>query len=399
MKTLKIRKVCILVRNDVERDPRVNRQIRWLADTGDYKITVIGFGMGGVSLPGVYKTVTFSLEPRSLTEKFLSAPGLLICNITPSLAENIYWSAPANKDMYDAVLDDEYDIIHANDWDTLPIAVKSAKRMKRAKIIYDAHEFATLEFEESLKFRLFYKKYRRVLEAAYIKNTAKVITVSGLIARKLAEVYGVNPTVVMNCPDYTEMKINETKSEIINLCHHGVYHSSRGIEELIKSLKYLDDRYALHFRLICDANIKNKLDKLARDIAPGRVFFHQPVKPSEIVSTINQYDIGIYTLKPVNFNSAAALPNKFFEFIMSGLCLCIGPTPEMKQIVEKYDCGVVAKGFDAGSIAESVKSLSQKTIMDYKNSSLEAAQFLNARVEGQKMVRCYEEVLGLNQIF
>lgn len=393
---MKTKKVCILVRNDVERDPRVNRQIRWLADTGNYKITVIGFGNDGVSLPGVDKTVTFSLKPRSLFEKFFSAPGLLLCNLTSSVAENIYWSTPAIKDMYEAVLDEEYDIIHANDWDTLPLAVKAAKRMKKTEIIYDAHEFATLEFEESLKFRLFYKKYRQIHETTYIKNAAKIITVSELIAKKIADVYGVISTVVMNCPDYTEVKISETKTGNISLCHHGGYHSSRGIEELIKSLKYLEDGYKLHLRLICDVNIKHKLDTLASENAPGRIFFHQPVKPSEIVSTINQYDIGVYALRPVNFNSAAALPNKFFEFIMSGLCLCIGPTPEMKQIVERHNCGVVTKGFDARSIAESIKSLSKKTIMDYKKKSLDAAHVLNARVEGQKMVRCYQDVLGLS---
>jgi len=319
-----------------------------------------------------------------------------LCNISSSIAENIYWSTPANKDMYDAVLDDEYDIIHANDWDTLPIAVKSAKRMKKTEIIYDAHEFATLEFEESLKFRLFYKKYREILETNYVKNAAKIITVSGLIARKMAHIYGVQPTVVMNCPDYTEMRVRETKTGNISLCHHGVYHSSRGIEELIKSLKYLDDGYKLNFRLICDANIKQKLNRLALETAPGRIFFHQPVKPSEIVSTINQYDIGVYALRPVNFNSEAALPNKFFEFIMAGLCLCIGPTPEMKQVVEKYNCGVVAKGFDARSIADSIKSLSKDTIMDHKKKSLDAAQVLNSRVEGQKMIDCYQDILGLS---
>ena len=393
---MKAKKVCILVRNDIERDPRVNRQIRWLADTEGYKITVIGFGNKGVSFPGVDKTVTFSLKSRSLCEKFLSAPGLLLCNLTSSAAENIYWSTPANKDMYEAALDEEYDIIHANDWDTLPLAVKAAKRMKKTGIIYDAHEFATLEFEESLKFRLFYKKYREILESTYVKNAAKIITVSELIAKKISDVYGVNPTVVMNCPDYAEMKVREIKTGNISLCHHGVYHSSRGIEELIKTLKYLDNEYTLHFRLICDDKTKHKLEILASEVAPGRIIFHQPVIPSEIVSTINQYDIGVYALRPVNFNSEAALPNKFFEFIMSGLCLCIGPAPEMKQIVEKYTCGVVAKGFDAKSIAKSIKSLSKEEIMDYKNKSLNAAKVLNARIEGQKMIKCYQDVLGLH---
>ena len=36
-----------------------------------------------------------------------------------------------------------------------------------------------------------------------------------------------------------------------------------------------------------------------------------------IVRTINQFDLGVYLLPPVNFNSAHALPNKFFEFIQA----------------------------------------------------------------------------------
>lgn len=389
---MKPKKVCILVRNYVERDPRVNRQIRWLAEAGKYRITVIGFGDGPVHMQGVDKIITFKWQERSLFGKFASAPGLFLNNFLPFLAKQIYWSTPFIKEMYAAALEEKHDIFHANDWDTLPLAVAAANKSKNARVIYDSHEFATLEFEESWKFNLFYKNYRAVLENEYIKRAHVVITVSHLIADQLEKRYGVKCKVIMNCPEFEEMTLNIPDPENIKLCHHGGYHPSRGIEELIKCLSYLDQRYSLHFRLICTQKVMDKLQKLAGEVAPGRVYFHPVVKPHEIVRTVNQYDLGVYALKPVNFNSRAALPNKFYEFIMAGLCLCIGPLPEMKRIVEEYGCGVVARGFDAHNLAERIGTLSVQKIVEYKRRSLEAARVLNAQVEGEKFRKIYEKL-------
>ena len=389
---MKPKKVCILVRNYVDRDPRVARQMRWLTESGEYQVTVVGYGESGLNIQEIYKTVTFESRARSTLDKLFSAPKLLLNNFTPALAGSIYWSMPLIKDMYDAALAEDYDIFHANDWDTLPIAAAAADKLKTSKVIYDSHEFATLEFEESPRFNLFYKRFRSTLEKENIHKASVVIAVSGMISEELNRTYGVRPEVIMNCPEWEETRYHEPDPGDIKLCHHGVYHTSRGIEELIKCLKLLDNNYSLHFRLLCDTRTMEKLKGIAQKAAPGRVFFHPPVKPAEIVSVINQYDLGVYLLKPVNFNSRAALPNKFYEYLMAGLGVCIGPLPEMQRVVEKWGCGAVCGGFDAKSLATAISSLSLKDISVYKMRALEAAKELNAVVEGNKFKNIYRNL-------
>ncbi len=99
---MKPKKVCILVRNYVDRDPRVARQMRWLTECGGYQVTVVGYGESGLNIQEIYKTVTFESRARSTLDKLFSAPKLLLNNFTPALAGSIYWSMPLIKDMYEA---------------------------------------------------------------------------------------------------------------------------------------------------------------------------------------------------------------------------------------------------------------------------------------------------------
>ena len=389
---MKPKKVCILVRNYVDRDPRVAKQMRWLTESGDYQVTVVGYGESGLNIEEIYQTVTFESRARSTLDKLFSAPKLLLNNFAPALAGSIYWSMPLIKDMYEAALAEDYDIFHANDWDTLPIAAAAAGKLKHSKVIYDSHEFATLEFEESPRFNLFYKRFRSTLERENIYKASVVIAVSGMISEELNKTYGVRPEIIMNCPEWEEILYREPDPGNIKLCHHGGYHTSRGIEELINCLNLLDKKYSLHFRLLCDGRTLDRLKRIARKAAPGRIFFHPPVKPAEIVSVINQYDLGVYLLKPVNFNNRAALPNKFYEYLMAGLGVCIGPLPEMQRVVEKWGCGTVCDGFDARSLAAAISSLSMKEISIFKMRALEAAKELNAGVEGNKFKSIYRNL-------
>ena len=74
------------------------------------------------------------------------------------------------------------------------------------------------------------------------------------------------------------------------------------------------------------------------------------------------YDIGLYSLAPNSFNARYALPNKLFDLIQARLCVAIGPSPEMKRIVEQYDCGVVAQDFTAETLAETLRALDRPRV-------------------------------------
>jgi hypothetical protein len=84
---------------------------------------------------------------------------------------------------------------------------------------------------------------------------------------------------------------------------------------------------------------------------------------------LNKYDIGLFILETTTFNYKFALPNKLFEFIQARLAIAIAPSPEMKEIVKKYDLGIVADNFTPTGMADKIKELSREKIMYFKNQS------------------------------
>jgi hypothetical protein len=75
-----------------------------------------------------------------------------------------------------------------------------------------------------------------------------------------------------------------------------------------------------------------------------------------------------------NFNNYYSLPNKFFEFIQSKLALVIGPSFEMKKIVDKEKIGVVAKDYNRSSYHEIFERLTLAQINDYKIKTTNVAK-------------------------
>jgi glycosyltransferase involved in cell wall biosynthesis len=162
---------------------------------------------------------------------------------------------------------------------------------------------------------------------------------------------------------------------------------------MIKAIAQSDPRYELHLLFVNrKKTYVNYLMELANQIAPGRVFFHPPVPPYDIVSEISQYDIGFFPLPPKNYNYMITLPNKLFEFIVAGLAVCIGPSLSMAEIVREYNCGVVAPSFDPTVIANVLNETSAEQWNDMRNASFEAAKVLNAENEMGKVLELYRNL-------
>jgi glycosyltransferase involved in cell wall biosynthesis len=204
------------------------------------------------------------------------------------------------------------------------------------------------------------------------------MTVCQGIAREYVKTYNISlPQIVYNAPPFQHLKPTTTQNSIIRLVHHGASLKGRRLESLIEMMAYLDDRYTLDFFLMPDGNgYLQQLKSLAK--GDSRIKFNDPVAMQDLPKVCNQYDVGVYTLPPSNFNNLNALPNKIFEFIQARLALAIGPSPEMSQIVRDYNCGVVAKDYSAKALAEALLTLSQDNIANYKKNSALAAKVLCA---------------------
>ena len=148
---------------------------------------------------------------------------------------------------------------------------------------------------------------------------------------------------------------------------------------MIDVMKILGNGYSLDIMGMVSSGNESYFATLKQyALQAGNVYFRDAVPFHEIVPTINQYDIGLFLLRPNNFNYTHALPNKLFEFIQAKLAIAVGPSVEMKRVVNQYHLGVVSDDFSAESLASAIKQLDRAAIKQFKQHAVAASAIENA---------------------
>ena len=343
-------------------DPRVSRQIDWMK--GEYELTA-----AGLSPPGDAGVRFVPVQLR------LGGRGRRALRLLARRHESVYWdmAGPAAAGLAHV----RADLIVANDLDALPLAIRLADAAGAA-VVYDAHEFAPREFDDSWKWRLFRAPYAAALTRRYVPRAAVVTTVGAGIAEAFAELTGMRPTVITNAPAYhPELGPALVAPDRIRVVHHGAAIPARKIENMVRLGPLLDPRFELTFCLVDGIpDYRRHLERMAA--GQPRTTFVPPVPMPELPGWLNQFDLGVFLLEPTNFNYRHALPNKFFEFIQGRLGIAIGPTPEMARIVRDTGTGVVADDFRPETLAAVLNRLSAADIEKFKRAAHAVASELSA---------------------
>ena len=379
---LKVKKILIISYSPIARDPRILRQIEALENK--YDISVCGYGEKPHGKNIAFYPVPHPVPARGKTRIYKRANGLF--NALLKRFEVIYWNKEPLKYTLHCFEGTAFDLIVANDLEALPVALRLAGD---GPVLFDAHEFYPGQFGRK---HIFYNEMVKYFCKRCIPKARKMMTVCDGIANEYKRLHSVEPVVVTNAPDYEDLAPNPLDPEIIRIVHHGGAIESRRIETMIQLMDYLDDKYTLDFLLL--PTQPEYYAKLKRSGSNNKkIRFLDPVKTSEIATATNKYDIGLYILKPGNFNQKHALPNKFFEFIQARLAVAIGPSPEMAKIVRENDLGVVAKDFAPESLAEEIKKLTAEDIMRFKRNSHKVAKELSAQKNKATIARLAAECL------
>lgn len=386
-------KIAIISFSQIHRDARVLRQVEYLSK--HFSVTVLGYGQLDPSLEGNAQMLPIQ-PPTSLARRIRKAILFPLGRIFPKqVYEAWYWSENEYKMALALLVKSGADVIHANDWESLPVAVRAAQDIG-ASVVLDLHEYAPLMRENRRYWRTFYKPAIDYFLRKCLPHISASVTVNHALAERYAKEYDIQPIVVMNVPRYTNApQFRPTDSQQISLIHHGDATSDRKLELMIEALTHTDSRYTLHLMLVeRTRGYISKLKTLAQRLASDRVFFHDPVRPTEIVERISEFDIGIFVLPSVEFNSKSALPNKFFEFVAAGLAVCIGPSPEMARLTLQFGFGKVAQSFEPIKVASILNSLSAADIDRMKLKAIEARKVLNADIELGKLVQLYSNLFA-----
>jgi glycosyltransferase involved in cell wall biosynthesis len=368
--------ILVISFSQLHRDPRVYRQVTFLKDSYD----ICTLGLDSSRIEGV---THFTVQTKLCTKQDKIRKALLL--MAHSFDKYYWrtfgmWDCDASVDTR-PILQNDFALVIANDIDSLPLALKLARG---CPVLFDAHEFAPLEFEDIFLWRLLLMSYKKYLCKRYVPKAAAMTTVCDGIAEEYRRLYGVRPQVITNATEYADCAPSKVLDGRVRMIHHGVALPSRKLEAMFTMMEHLDERYSLDLMLVPAAPLY-----LAKLKAKGdnRISFVPPVPMKDIPYTINKYDIGLFYLEPVNFNYKHALPNKLFEFVQARLAIAIGPSPEMAAIVKKYDLGIVADTFDPRAMAAKLNRLAKEKIEYYKNQSHRHAKELSADENKKKLLK------------
>lgn len=367
------KKALVLVFSKLKHDARVIRQIGFLSD--DFEVTVAAFGNAPAG-----RHQFFDLQPvdLSLFRKILIAIWSLLGRYQKA------WKTfhPYYRRLKD-LSTSKWDLIVANDVETLPLAFSFKVNQPAAKIILDAHEYSPRHFEDRWWWRLIFQPMNIWCCTEYIPRVDAMFTVGQGLADEYTFRFGRRPVVLTNAPAFQNVELSSVQDNSIRLVHHGIANPSRKLELMFDVMQLLDQRFTLDLFLLTSEYASDRTKEYIHALKEKfktnpRITLHEPVETSLIVQTIKQFDIGIFLLPPSNFNYANALPNKFFDFIQARLAVAIGPSPEMARYVVQYKNGIISSDFSSLALASPLNQVTKEMLNEYKQNSDKAAADLCA---------------------
>jgi glycosyltransferase involved in cell wall biosynthesis len=370
--------ILVITFSNLKTDSRVRRHVNSLKKK--YKLTVACFEADPTT---EYDLIL--LKPESLTL-------LRKAKLAVLLGLRLFHSAYRTQHPYFSLADTisgKLDLIIANDAETFPLAFHIAEQ-QNCPVVFDAHEYAPRHFEDKLVWRLFFQPLNMHLCRKYIPRVKAMFTVGKGLANEYEKNFNVKPDIITNASYYHELEPSPVQGNSVRLVHHGIATPSRKLELMIDMMDHLDERFTLDMYLLSSGFVsvktKNYPAKLKELAARNpRVRILDPIKSELIVRTINTYDMGVFLIPPVNFNYENTLPNKLFDFIQARLAVAVGPTPEMAEIVNHYDLGIVSGDFTARALAKAIQAITPEKLTLFKENSTTAAKQLNAE-ENEKIL-------------
>jgi glycosyltransferase involved in cell wall biosynthesis len=259
------------------------------------------------------------------------------------------------------------DIIHANDADTLSIAIETkeywASKGHKVAVVYDSHEFTAGVYRANPT----WLPAMESLEYKYIPKVDAVVTVSEAIAKLMKERFSLDqlPEVVVNAPSFQSEEVSLTfpsLRESLNLdasvplfVYVGVSAELRGIHTAIEALRYFPEA---HLAIVTKNNYYlGTCRELAKEIGVTNRVHIKPYVAQHLVSAyISDASAGISPILH-HPNHELSCFTKFYEFLHSRLPIVTSDVQVMKETTLNLGVGTSYIAGDPIDCANQMKEL------------------------------------------
>lgn len=395
-------KIAMCVNNDFSNDERVLREAKTLLKNG-HTVTVICVesknNRGNETREGIS---VIRVKPMIEGMIWRQPIGMMIKYFSPIFSYGTHTA----KQLFNQLQSIPADIYHAHDLDTLLPCYKAAKK-NNSKLVYDSHELfvatrGQMKPQNILLIIPYYVGilYLSLLEKILIKKCNLVITVNHSLKKIIEKKFGLHDVlVIVNSQEKIVLTESTLRSEgsftpkDIVLIYQGVLGPGRALEQSIAAMNLLPETYKL--MLLGSGAWQDKLkEKVSNLRLTNRVIFHEYLPHDQLLSFTSGANLGLCLIEPINKSKMYALPNKFFEYLSSGVPLLVSNIPELNYLVNKYQIGAICQKLNEHEIASQIKNaISSPDYQQWKiNCKTVYNNILNWDQESKKLARAYESL-------
>lgn len=285
--------------------------------------------------------------------------------------------------------------INVHGLSTLALGV-ALKRHLGCMLVYDTHELES----KAIAIRGVRHIYSERLERALIQHCDAVICVSDGIADWYANRYGITrPLVVRNVPDRRSQVVPKVAENLRARCgvppnsllflYQGGLAAGRQVERFIEVFASLSpDRHIVFMG-------RGELEDAVRGASANHanIHYYPAVPPNEVIAYTAQADVGLVGVENRCLSYYLSLPNKLFECLAAGVPVLVPDFPEMRRVVDNYQCGWTWSG-DTEGLAALIGRLSSDDVKTRKQHAVAAGRELSWEKEEQELLRLYHRLLS-----
>jgi glycosyltransferase involved in cell wall biosynthesis len=229
-----------------------------------------------------------------------------------------------------------FDVVHANDVDTLPAAWRIASR-SGARLVYDSHElYTTQELDPP---RGFVAAATRI-EGALARRADAVVTTGQPYADELRRRLGLRtaPLIVLNCPPRLEEEPPAPPADgPLRVVYQAAMGPGRPLEDIVEAAKHVHDvQIVLRVVGADEAELQRLIDRAG---VADVVEIAKPVPPDRLLEGLRGFHVGLIINRPLTLTDELVVPNKLFEYMMAGLAVVAPRLPGLAAVIDVEGVG------------------------------------------------------------
>jgi glycosyltransferase involved in cell wall biosynthesis len=294
------------------------------------------------------------------------------------------------------------EVVHVHDLPFLWLGQELAQAWG-AKLVFDSHEIYSIQESIPAPARYILAKQ----EKFYLKYARIFSTVNEFIADHFERLYGRRPLVLYNSVPQSQISrdrensrrrlrsLAELPEQSQVVLYQGWLSPERNLISMVLAAEYLPaDAYLI---IIGYGDHEKEL----RAVLNGhpyayRVKFLGQIPSESILDLTAGADIGLVPYQPIDLNHQLCSPNKFFEFVQSGVPV-IGPAlPFFHAMAKRFGCVLATDLHDEISIGTAIAELLklQERLQEMHRNCLVAGPVLCWESEGVKLIEAYDQMLN-----